>query len=128
MAASITAILLLLLPLDVWVTFVTCFLLVLVLVMLKRQRLTDAGIGKLTIDVAEQCVGIARTGDELVNQPINCQVKYFSPRLVMLSYRRSTVGYFGCRRLRRYSSMPIFRGMLSDEDFSRLLAVARLKG
>lgn len=127
MAASITAILLLLLPLDIRVTFATGFFLGLILVLLKRQRSTDAGIDKLTIDVAEQCVSLARTENELMDQSINCRVKYFSPRLVMLSYRQSSAGYFGCRRLPRYARVPIFRSMLSEEDFIRLLAVARLQ-
>ncbi len=144
MAALITLGLLILLPLEPGVKLSLCGLLGLYVVMLWRRRWAYPDIDNLLIDIVEQKISagllsaplpstrLSSAGlpnSEPSEERLSCRVKYVSHWLVMLAYPTPESYRQRCcylpRYFFRYSQLPIFPGMLGQEDFGRLLAVAR---
>ncbi len=130
----IIAVLLLLLPLTVlhrWVLFGLLALLVVGQTVLSKARHEVKG---LTIDIDRQSISLRvsnlesgldqNQGPATGSESLSCKVEYFSPHLVMLSYRQQDDGRcWPCWG--RWQHFPVFPAMLSKEDYRRLLVVAQ---
>lgn len=138
-----TAVLLFLLPLALPARVALYGLLSVIAVGLILRSREERDFKSLTIDTDAQTVSIEHSlsgsGSEsrqdldqnqqegaMAAKQLSCRVEYFSQRLVMLAYREPADDDFRCRYLRRFRRFPVFPPMLGDDDYRRLLAVARL--
>ncbi len=135
LAVLIIAVLFLLLPLMVlhrWLLFGLLALLLVGQAVLSKARHEVKG---LTIDIDRQSISLKllslesgsdqNQGLATESESLSCKVEYFSPHLVMLSYRQQDDGCcWPCWG--RWQHFPVFPAMLSKEDYRRLLAVAKL--